>query len=495
MLSMSSYGYRIAKNLGALGVLALLMLEPRPVAAAKLGPVARISRAQGAMLRAQPNAAWEPAIDDAPILPGTFIKTETSYCELKMSDGASVVLEPLTVAQVQAPTEVNLEVGPTTRVSRVDVKVGNMRVAIPQGSRPLLVMASKDVFAAFRPGRGRIRMLPDGLIAVVDEGSARVAASGRWTPLMAGQFQVLRTHAPQGGARSLPPVPTFVSEPCHAEAPSVCAIAVAVGAESAPVGVRWNPSNAHQWVVSLARDPELLDVISTQKQDREKTSFATGPLSVGRYWLGVRPVTEEGIEGPLGLRALRVVRLLPEAGVEHLAAHPIFVLPPGRRVKVDSLPGLQVSLGGAAFGPAPPYLQLQGDDQLRAVRMRVEGDSTDDVTVTLERRALRADVELTPRNARWPRDPVGVTVRLVDPRQRIALDSVHPRLRVLLNNTPQQVPLVKQGVVWRGAIRPRNGFGPWVVRVEVLDHDDNVLGRSMLEVVGQERPGQGRSLW
>ncbi len=483
------------RNVVVAAIASACLLAPTRAMGTAPPPAARIEATQGALVRAQPMGSWEPAAVDQPLAAGASIKTEAGSCTIRLPDGTTIVLEASSQAQLQASTDVNLEVGATTRVSRLDIKQGSIRVAIQPTARPLLVMASKDVFAAFRTGRGRAKVVSDGLIAIVDEGSARVAASGRWTPLSAGQYQQLHAHGLQPMVKALPPRPTFVQEPCRSGHGKICAIGITVGAASAAVGVRWSPSTAHHWGVTLSRDQGGADVVATARLDHDKTAWISEPLRSGSYWVTVQSFADEGLEGPSATRAVRVVRLLPDPGVTYMASEQVLLMPEGRRASLGTGGGLEVSWGGPDFAKPPPQFELGAQERRRLVRMRVEGDATDEADLVLERRTLRADVELGPKLARWPQDVVHVTVRVTDPSHRIDPKSIRPRLRAQLNNAPLQVPLAIQGDAWRAEIRGRAGRGPWVIRMEALDADDIVLGRGMLEVVGADRSGPTHLQW
>ena len=170
-----------------------------------------------------------------------------------------------------------------------------------------------------------------------------------------------------------------------------------------------------------------------------------------------------------------------------LTAQRVFVLPAGRRIKIDGTAGMQVAMAGKEFGPPPAYAGLDAQDQRRTLTFRIEGDPLDDVQISLERRTLQADVDFAPKKAEWPRDNVAITVQLRDPNRRIDPSTVYPRLRAKVNDTPVQATLVKQSQSWRAVIPSRNGYGPWTLRVEVLDQDDSVLGQGVLQILGKPR--------
>jgi hypothetical protein len=101
--------------------------------------------------------------------------------------------------------------------------------------------------------------------------------------------------------------------------------------------------------------------------------------------------------------------------------------------------------------------------------------------IDLQRRALRADIEIGPKAARWPVDPVDITVTVRDPAGLVDASAIVPTLHVLLGLTELPVIWARRGPVWTTRLAPRN-VGPTVVRVVAEDEFGNSLGRTFLEV-------------
>ena len=94
---------------------------------------------------------------------------------------------------------------------------------------------------------------------------------------------------------------------------------------------------------------------------------------------------------------------------------------------------------------------------------------------------MTANIDLGPKTAVWPRDPVWISVR-VESSSHAAVD-YEPQVRVTVNL--QEVPVVwqKGAGVMRGMVAPQGGNGPWVVRAEAKDGRGKELGFGALEVV------------
>jgi hypothetical protein len=114
--------------------------------------------------------------------------------------------------------------------------------------------------------------------------------------------------------------------------------------------------------------------------------------------------------------------------------------------------------------------------------MRLRGDMMSESAFTLEPRALRAEVEISPRNARWPADPIDVTVRITDPSHRIDPASFTPKLRAMLEVDDLPVTWTHDGAVWKAHLAPHPIITNTVVRIEAMDEHDNLLGRGFAEI-------------
>jgi hypothetical protein len=135
---------------------------------------------------------------------------------------------------------------------------------------------------------------------------------------------------------------------------------------------------------------------------------------------------------------------------------------------------------GEYFAPAPPDIAV--DSRPRVIRLRQKGDFGHETRFLIEPRGLRADIRLTPVFARWPGDPIEVSVTLRDPTGRVDPSTVVPELEVLLGVEPIALEWQRDGNQLHARIDPRTSTGPAVVRVIAKDHDGALLGRNFLEI-------------
>ena len=100
----------------------------------------------------------------------------------------------------------------------------------------------------------------------------------------------------------------------------------------------------------------------------------------------------------------------------------------------------------------------------------------------LRRRALVANVVITPKKAFWPADPVDIAVTIEDSSGQVDPTKVEPRLQVLLGLTELPVAWSHRGAVWSAHLDPRTTGGPTVIRVIAQDEFGTPIGRNFLEI-------------
>jgi len=126
------------------------------------------------------------------------------------------------------------------------------------------------------------------------------------------------------------------------------------------------------------------------------------------------------------------------------------------------------------------------------LRLREPG-TVSEVQVALEPRALRADVEISPKHPHWPEDMIEVTVHLFDARGRRV-----PSPCRQADGTGQRAA----GGCYLDTLRQHPAYlhpqarraGPWVVRVEIADEFGDPAGRDFMEVAGPEQRPDQRAL-
>jgi hypothetical protein len=189
-------------------------------------------------------------------------------------------------------------------------------------------------------------------------------------------------------------------------------------------------------------------------------------------------------------------------GGAFVARDGVVVLPNGASLFIAESEGLEVAYENLAFGPRAPAvplywgklaggLHLAEHTPMRIAHVRDPAMAAEG-SVILARRQLVADVTMTPANARWPVDPVDVTVEIHDPSGRIDPASEPVTVGTLLDLTPLSVAWEHHGTTWHARITPRLIGGNSVVRIIVKDASGDEIGSGFLELASVEDAADGR---
>ena len=392
-------------------------------------------------------------------------------CEVALSsgnlavfgDGSEIGLEPPRFVKTDAPV-----------ARKVDaVRLDRGRVAVTRRGTPTVIVAG-----------GVELLLHDGSVEAV-VGDARVALStgdatiarrvGRgWETLAAGQIVVIEGDRVE--ERALPSAPRW-----RLDRASHQPLGLAADGPEGAVSLAWQPAPQ----VEAMRLEVAEDAAFTRRVRDLRVPAAEGRavlrLREGNYHARLAAVDRDGFVSPpsatMPLRVLRVA--LPDGG---LVPEPgTVVLPAGSALRLLSVDGLEMSLGGHGFVPATREIALaQGRVELR---LRVKETLATESAFTLEPRALKAAITMAPFAPIWPTDTVEIRVELRDPRGRHDLDRVEPRFRVHLENEEIFVTWSRKGGVHHARIHGRRIDGPSLLRVQVEDAAGRSLGENLVEIV------------
>jgi hypothetical protein len=466
----------VALAAAALSARDALALGARPGAPGE--PAAPVAASPGGEVRTT-GGAWTPIAQGDRVPNHRELRAAGRPLVVRAGD-ATIELGAGAAALLQGRMEI-LAPGGRTSALHVVLRTGEARVSVPAGSSEQVLFASGDNFALARPGSklrvARAPTAPSALDVALYDGEALYSAAGTWRPLARGQVRTLATPSPSTTRPLLPPPGWLPDEPGAASG----AFAVVAGkAGGAPLRLRVAPvSGAAGYVVELARTPAFDEVVARCEAGKAGV-LDTPPLAAGSYVARAMAKDEGGMPGLGGPpRRLRVLRLeLPAGGS---AEGRVLTLPVGSPAVLDDPAGIEVRREMSSFAAAPGELALDDDRPMRLVlRMKGEGGT---VPITLVPRALRAEVDIGPKTAEWPFDPVDVAVRV----QGQSTPSFEPVLKVRVNHEQVPVAWTREGNTWRTRLEPRMPPGPWVVRVEAAEPDGAPLGRGFLEVVAPSR--------
>jgi hypothetical protein len=449
-----------------------------------------------ALVRAQGSTDFTPTPRGTQVALGSALRApEGGSLAMTLSDGVTVSLGAGATASLMGLSWLPAEHpgAKPVRAFQIMLTSGELRFDVPNEAahpRGIIVMLPGGGSIASWRGSANLATKGDRTAVAVYEGTAIAGGGGQWRPVSAGGAAVFSGSAPPSMRPGIPAAPTW-------SAATNASFAVVRGPEKQRMSVAWNPvDGAASYRVEVASDSSMAHVMAQSVVEAPALSLMTEPLGSGRYYARVQALTADGIMGlPSAPRSMRIVQAtLPSSAM--LANDGVVVLPPAGAIALDDPRDVEVGYQNAVevpyepvWVPAPETLRL-ADGVLRVVRLR---DAITHVEaprrLTLVRRDLRAIVELTPKGAKWPEQPVTVTVRAYDPSGRLDATRENLTFDVRVNLDPAPLTWQHVGNVWTAHIAPRVPPGPWAVRVAVTDSVGAPIGAGLLEVEGPRIQG------
>jgi hypothetical protein len=395
----------------------------------------------------------------------------------QLPGGIEVQLEPGAELRV-LPNVQYLRLGPEghTRVSTLVLRAGKLvaRVTPPAKGRSGLLVATSD--------HGQL-MLTSGEAIVSHDADLHLATlggqtlrskKGRWEPVPTG---ILRTYREDERSTDAPLL----------SAPRVAArqqMVMAPGRAGSLVGLRWEAvKDARSYEVELR-----LATGETRRQVEVKPLLSKAlTVPAGRHELRVRALGAEGLPGqwsaPVPVRGISVS--LPPGGL--VQADGSVALGEGQLITFEGAEDLVLSYRGTpkAVPATHPVGLFEG--RRTVITLRAPG-SLDFALLALEPRRVRAFVNVGPKNATWPKDPVLVSLRLDDGFGRTP-EGVEAIPTVTLDGEPIELEWHDTAHGRSASVPPRKECSRCVLRVEVHDQNGVPLGRDFVEIVGTAAPG------
>lgn len=407
--------------------------------------------------------------------------TCTSECKLQLHDGTTVALSP--GAEVAGASPSFHRFGGEEMARRciaIEVVAGEVAVERPASPLPFVLLTGAGVVVTVEHGTARVAT-HDDRVAVVTAGEGAAFERGRrWERLAADQLHVVS----RDGQRQSHPV---VTAPTWAhDDPDHRPLGLAVEGPHSLVGGAWKPvDGAAQHVVEIATDATFATMTKRLELEGDATHFAAS-LPEGRYHARVTATDVEGMVSgtspPIALRVLRAA--LPEDGF--MPDPSVMVVPEDSTVRLLDGDDVQVSFDSRGFLPAPKTLPAPARDHHR-VQIRLASDPSSVTEFRLEKRALQANVRMTPRLPAWPEDRIQAVVRLDDPSGHIDPETFVPALEVRIAGAPVAARWERHGATWRTSIDGRYLDGPSLVEVLAKDGRGKWLGWGFVEVVSRRR--------
>ncbi len=406
---------------------------------------------------AEPGPAAKAAASETKTLPGGAVLTFSA--DAKYDVGRPIKLQ-------LAPTGSD-----KTTVQVIKLSAGRVSVSIPEAKHPqtaVLIQAPRKVSALAKGGQSCVIIGTDHVTLAALKGEMLAALGNDWKPLPSG---IVRSFGP--GAASEQAVPQTPQLSLQRSMHLALRGKVSTSVQAAPSA---KVEHKDFWLYRIEGTKRTKLVETEWRSDVQPLPA----LEPGRYEMQARAVDRFGVESPVSAPlSLRVIGADLPAGTR-LSGETI-LLGRSTRVKLIGAEGLEASLGRASlFVPAPPDIGLtRGQSTL--LRLREHG-AKEELSIQLEPRALRAEIAIEPKTARWPGDALHVSVKLFDHRGRPVTDPLKSKPRVFVNVDPVAPSWSHSGNTYSAKVLPASGSGPWVVRVEVSDDFGDEVGRNFIEL-------------
>ncbi len=367
----------------------------------------------------------------------------------------------------------------------------------PKGAHAFLVQTRAGTLTDWR-GKLHVMVHDDKTTAAIYQGALVVGSNGQGFPVYDGAGILMRKGIDPDKSRGIPAAPAWDAD--HGAA----SLLVEPTGHKGNVGVSWKPvPGAASYRVAIAHDAAMSGVVEiattndTSYAMVERSAAAGGGAGGGGdagnagnagFWAQVRAVGAEGIVGEWSPpRSLRVVHYtLPDGAT--VARDGALVMPRGAAVTLSDADGLEMAYGTTpGRSPVPLYwsrltgaLRLPDDADMRVVHLR-DPALGQETSLTLARRALKVDIDLTPRNPS-PGMPIDVRAVAWDPTGRLDPSQEKISLTATLDLDPLPVAWRQSGSSWTARIAPRTTFRPTVVRVVARDAFGAEIGRGFVEI-------------
>lgn len=380
-------------------------------------------------------------------------------------------------AKYELGKPIRLQLNPTgsekTSTQVIKLTSGRVSISIPEAKTPktaVLIQTTRKVSAVAKGGQSLVISQADRITVAAVKGEMLAALGNDWKPLASG---LLRSFG--GGVAVEQQVPA--APELRVDNSMLLALTGGVSTQ-----LRALPNQNIEY-----RKLSLYRVDGSQRSKVEEHDWRSDQqqlpeLTPGRYELLARAVDRFGVESaasaPLTLRVIGAQ--LPDGA--RLAQGTILLGRSGR-VKLVGADGLEASYGRASvFIPVPKDVGLaRGESTL--LRLREPG-AKQELGIQLEPRTLKADIDIGPKGASWPGEPLQVTVHLFDHHGRPVTEDLKSKPQVFVNVEQVDATWTHTGNVYTAKVSPVESAGPWVVRVQVNDDFGDEAGRDFIELGG-----------
>lgn len=450
-------------------LLFVLLLGAFPGAASAAPSLARTTGGEGC-IKEQAEGACKEAAVGASLSTGMFFVAGKGGATLEFSDKAVVRLVEGAEIRMMPRTKIQLSAKEETPASVVQLNRGKIFVDLPAAKVAFLAKAQHQTTAIVKRGSGVVKVSEDAVVMASFSGMGVLASGNDYNDVPAGKMRIMRKGDPKGTVRDLPATPAV-------QASKVMAVRIE-GAKAEPLRLLWKALSVDGYEVEVR---PVGGASSLRRVAKDQTGVSLDDLAPGAYEVGVRAVDAEGFESPWSapLR-LNVVSIeLPTGGV--ILSNGTIQLPDKQKLKLRHTSGLEATFNDIeAFSAPPSEIGLLGG-RAQTLRLRRKGE-TEEFRVRLEPRDVKALVEMSPKNPKWPDNPIAIEIRAVSGDGGPAPSNIEVVPRVTIDVEPVSLSWSRDGDRLKAVLAPRDDGKLHVVRVEVADQHGLFLGRNFIEV-------------
>ncbi|NRA32566.1 MAG: hypothetical protein HRU17_04430 [Polyangiaceae bacterium] len=234
--------------------------------------------------------------------------------------------------------------------------------------------------------------------------------------------------------------------------------------------------NARSYHFQVREDGKLVASARSDTLEAKLTGIPPGVFSVS-----VSALDEMGLESPASRgTTFRVVGVkLPEDAVQ--SEDGTIFLAHHQGLQLVGILGLEAGFGQYPyFVPAPERVGLT---RQRPTTMILRDPRThDSVQMRLRPRQLTATTTFHAVGQEWPKDGLGVEVKLADSSGRAIDESSEPNIELSFNARAVAATWEQDGDVRTTTLKMPQGVGPWAVRLDITDAWGQNIGHEILEL-------------
>ncbi len=400
------------------------------------------------------------------------LKAGEGGARLRLTDGTTLELSPEASLKIQMTMPVPLGPGGPVKAQTMTLSSGRLRIdASPSGkTRRAVLLRGPRKAQLILSGESAVSLKDETLSAVNLSGKMLATTANDWSEIPPGKALSLTRTDPKPQLRDPLPTPRFTGGRW-----------ATTNLSDTPLLLTWSEApGARSYELRLLSDKGAL--LKRLPLGAERNEIKLPDLPPGSYEARLAALDEGGLESltPQPARLALLAVGLPPGGFRSGPAS--VQVSEGQSLSLAHAAGVELAYDkGASYAPAGQEFVMRGDLP-RLLRFRVPG-ATLDGTLQIEPRSLAAVVELAPKNARWPRDTVTGTIRLVNKSGSSLPSDVRMVPRVTLGVTPIEARFQEEGPgLLRVTIAPQAGSLPAALRIEVHDQHGIYLGRGFLEI-------------